>query len=92
MLAKKFIISGIVQGVFFRKSTEEFVHTNLPNLKGYVKNLPTKQVEIYAIGSEEELVTLKEYLQEGPQAATVEQVHEENSEFTQSYSTFSIIR
>ena len=92
MKAKKFLVSGIVQGVFFRKSTENFVRQNLPQLKGYVKNLPSGQVEAYAIGSENDLEKLNSFLQKGPTAAKVDSVEATDVGIIDSFDTFSIIR
>ena len=76
MPAAKFIVSGRVQGVFYRASTrEQALHLGLA---GYAKNLPDGRVEILANGSVDALDALERWLWEGPPAARVEAVGREN--------------
>ncbi|MHA1340517.1 MAG: acylphosphatase [Promethearchaeota archaeon] len=66
------IISGYVQGVFFRATTKKTAKKL--NLKGWVRNLPSGQVEILAIGPKKDLEELLEFLKVGPRWAHVENV------------------
>ncbi len=76
MPAVKFIVSGRVQGVFYRASTrEQALHLGLA---GYAKNLPDGGVEVLANGSVDALDALERWLWEGPPAARVEAVGREN--------------
>lgn len=68
-MAKRFLISGRVQGVFYRASTRNKVHEL--GLTGYAKNLPDGRVEVLAAGSEEALLLLEKWLWQGPPAAQV---------------------
>ena len=52
-LAKRFYVSGAVQGVGFRFFVED-VAAKL-GIAGYVKNLFDGRVEVYAIGSADQL-------------------------------------
>jgi acylphosphatase len=83
-LAKRFYVSGAVQGVGFRFFVED-VAARL-GITGYVKNLFDGRVEVYAIGSADQLDTLKSELQRGPRMARVEQVTESNAEILSEYS------
>ncbi len=65
-------ISGRVQGVFFRSTTREFAESL--SLKGWVKNLPTGQVEVYAKGDFKALQKLMNWCHGGPPRAEVEGV------------------
>ena len=58
------MISGKVQGVFFRISTQD--KANKLNLTGWVKNIFNNAVEIIAEGDREELSKLTGWLQMGP--------------------------
>ena len=60
-------------------------------VKGFVKNLFDGRVEVYAIGSEEQLIAMRLELKRGPRGATVEEVSEDSAEVLQNYANdFSI--
>ncbi len=83
------IVYGYVQGVFFRAFTSKRA-TEL-GLRGYVRNLPGREaVEVQAEGERKQLEELIGYLKAGPPAAKVEKVVTNWSEYTGSYSGFSI--
>ena len=63
------IISGRVQGVFYRASCKE--EAELYGLKGWVKNLPTGEVEVLAQGEKEKIEKLIEWCKKGPPHADV---------------------
>lgn len=66
----RIIISGQVQGVFFRQHTKDIARKL--GLKGYVKNLADGGVEVVAEGQEEKLRELVGFCKRGPNAAKVE--------------------
>ena len=69
MPCAKFIVSGRVQGVFFRASARaEAVRLGLT---GYAKNLADGSVEVLACGDPAALDELQRWLQVGPPAARV---------------------
>ena len=68
ILAKRFYVSGEVQGVGFRFFAER-VAARL-DVSGYVKNLFDGRVEVYAIGSAAQLEALKNELRRGPRMAS----------------------
>jgi acylphosphatase len=76
MPAAKFIVSGRVQGVFYRASTHE--QALRLGLAGYAKNLPDGRVEVLAAGSMEALDALENWLRLGPPAAKVDAVSRED--------------
>lgn len=57
-MAKKLLVEGKVQGVFFRKSTLQEAESL--NIKGWVQNLPEGQVQIWAEGKEKALEKFKQ--------------------------------
>lgn len=68
----KALISGRVQGVFFRESTRQQA---VPlGISGHAKNLPDGRVEIIAYGLIQHVDLLIEWLQHGPQNARVDSV------------------
>ena len=75
MPAARFIVSGRVQGVFYRASTREQA-SNL-GLSGHAKNLPSGEVEVLAVGDPAALDALEQWLQRGPPAANVVSVSRE---------------
>lgn len=76
-MAKCFLISGEVQGVFFRASTRD-VATSL-GLNGYARNLPDGRVEVVAEGDVAAMQQLREWLQHGPELARVDEIIESDS-------------
>ncbi len=83
------IVYGYVQGVFFR----DFVSRRATQLglTGYVRNLPSgKAVEVHAEGERIQLEELINHLNIGPPGARVERAETNWSEYSGSYSRFSI--
>lgn len=71
----RFIVSGRVQGVWFRASTQE--EANELGLTGWAANLPDGTVEVIACGEQDKLAQLHEWLKEGPELAKVDNVQYE---------------
>jgi acylphosphatase len=66
------IVTGRVQGVFFRASTLEQAQSL--NLTGFVMNIPDSSVEIVAEGPRYALEELIKWARHGPPEAMVEDV------------------
>jgi len=75
--ARRYFITGIVQGVGYRFFAER-VASRL-NITGYAKNLRDGRVEVYAVGPEKSLAALREELELGPRASSVTDVAEEDA-------------
>ena len=88
VIARKYVVSGRVQGVGFRFFAERV--GNELGLRGYVKNLWSGNVEAYAIGDEVQLEDFKRRLAEGPRMARVESVQESEAPVDKTYRTFGI--
>ncbi|MDO8703442.1 MAG: acylphosphatase [Sulfuricaulis sp.] len=86
-LCRHFIVSGQVQGVFFRASTESTARRL--GLTGWVRNIPDGQVELIACGEESKLQELERWLWQGPPRARVEQVICVNAEL-QTFRDFIV--
>lgn len=69
----RFRVSGRVQGVFFRKSTQ--AQAEVLGLRGWVRNAEDGGVEGLASGSAEALASFHAWLHRGPPAAAVTAVH-----------------
>jgi acylphosphatase len=73
--ARRWRVSGRVQGVFFRASTQE--EARRLGLTGYARNQPDGSVEVMAVGSPAALDQLEEWLGDGPRMARVDAVEAE---------------
>lgn len=69
---RRWLVSGRVQGVFFRESTRR--QAEPLDLSGRAVNLPDGRVEVVAAGSARALDELEAWLHDGPPAARVETV------------------
>jgi acylphosphatase len=72
VVARRFVISGRVQGVGFRFFVED--QARREGLAGYVRNLPDGCVEAVAEGDEESVARFERTLHRGPRSALVAQV------------------
>lgn len=75
MSAKRILVAGRVQGVFYRNWTVE--EARALGLCGWVRNLRSGEVEILASGPDEAIAALAEKCRTGPPAARVEEVRVE---------------
>ena len=66
------IVSGRVQGVFFRANIKR--KADELNLKGYAKNLENGDVEVVVEGSEEKINELIEFIKNGPGISKVKDI------------------
>jgi acylphosphatase len=74
--ARRFLVSGIVQGVGFRFFTQDAAERL--RLSGYVRNLADGRVEAYAIGTPQQLADFRAALERGPRFASVADVAEQS--------------
>lgn len=74
-ICMRYLVSGRVQGVFFRASTR-FEAERL-KLTGYARNLPDGRVEVLACGENEAVEQLRIWLTRGPAQARVAGVSSE---------------
>jgi acylphosphatase len=72
MGCRRFLVSGKVQGVWFRASTRQ--QAVALGLTGEALNLPDGRVEVIACGSNEALDALAKWLWQGPERARVDEV------------------
>ena len=86
--AKKYLISGTVQGVGFRFFAERVAREL--GLPGYVKNLGDGRVEAYAVGDHAVLDEFKRQLTQGPRGARVSKVEESEQPVLSRYKSFVI--
>ena len=72
MTCRRCLVSGHVQGVFFRASTREQALSL--GVTGYARNLRDGRVEVLACGSAEAVAALCSWLSDGPPGARVSKV------------------
>lgn len=85
----KIVVSGRVQGVGFRYFVARIAREL--DLKGYVRNLFTGEVEITAEGKKEFLDELVKKAQKGPPGAMVNSCNVEWLDFEKKYDKFEIL-
>ncbi len=68
-IGQHFLISGRVQGVFYRRFAKNVASTL--EISGWARNLPNGDVELEAFGTEEQLAAFHAELQKGPAASKV---------------------
>ncbi len=89
MLTKKILVTGKVQGVFFRQSTRQKAREL--GISGQVENLPDgNSVSIIATGAEARMAELISWCQQGPPGAVVKHV-EILDQPLQEFKNFSIL-
>ncbi len=84
------MISGEVQGVWFRVSAQD--KAKELNLTGWVKNIFSNAVEIVAEGEMDNLSELIGWVQDGPPNAKVDKVSIEWAPAENEYSSFKIFK
>ena len=77
MPAARFLISGKVQGVWFRAGTRE--QALRLGLRGHASNLADGRVEVLAVGDADAIEQLAHWLQSGPSLARVDVLERSNA-------------
>jgi acylphosphatase len=68
-IARRCLVAGRVQGVFYRASTQGRARSL--GVTGYARNLPDGRVEVLACGTPDSVQALCDWLWQGPPAAHV---------------------
>lgn len=83
------LISGRVQGVWFRHFTREQAEASA--LTGWVRNLPDGRVEALLCGEEKAVRHVEAWLSRGPELANVAEVASTDAEYNEELIGFEII-
>ena len=83
------LVTGQVQGVFFRASAMEQAQSL--NLTGWVKNIPDGSVEVQAEGPRYALEELVKWCNNGPPSAEVDHVSARWGKYREEFRTFMIV-
>lgn len=84
------LISGLVQGVFFRDETKK--KADEIGVFGYVKNLNNGKVEAVFEGNKEKLDKIISYCHNGPEAAIIDKVEIKEEKYKGEFREFKILR
>jgi acylphosphatase len=82
------IVSGYVQGVFFRETTKR--QADSLNVKGWVRNRDDGKVEVVFEGEEQDVQEMVEFCRRGPPHATVTNVDVKTEPFVGKFDSFEI--
>jgi acylphosphatase len=82
------IVSGRVQGVFFRDHTQRWASSL--GLTGWVRNLRDGRVEVLAEGEKDSLEGLLSRLRQGPPLANVQDIEVDWEEYSGEFPDFRI--
>lgn len=85
---KRIIVSGRVQGVYFRDSLR--MAAKEEGVSGWVRNLPDRRVEAVLEGEPEAVLQVIEWSRRGPPAARVEGVEVTEEFFAGEFHDFEI--
>jgi len=88
MIARRYFVSGRVQGVGFRYFAQRSAAKH--QVRGYVTNLDDGRVEAFVEGSERAVLAFKDDLTAGPPFSNVAMLEEIVEDPTDQYSTFRI--
>ena len=83
------LISGKVQGVFFRQALKVVAKKN--NVTGWVRNLTDKRVEAILEGDDKYVNQVIEWARIGPANSHVDGIEVSNEEFKNEFSTFEVL-
>ena len=76
-LAKRYFISGMVQGVGYRYFTQAAAEEL--RVSGFVRNLRDGRVEVFAMGAPDQHEQLRAMLERGPRFSSISSVQEESA-------------
>jgi acylphosphatase len=82
-LAKRYFVSGMVQGVgfrFFTQAAAEKLH-----IQGFVRNLFDGRVEVFAMGAPQQHAEFRTMLERGPRFSSISEVQEEAATLDPQY-------
>jgi len=82
------VVTGMVQGVFFRRSTRDIA--TFCGLSGFVRNLPGGQVEAVIQGERQEGEKVVAFMREGPPGGVVERISVDWRDPAETYEGFHV--
>lgn len=89
MVRVRIIVSGIVQGVFFRLNTMKKAHEF--GVTGWVKNRRDGTVEVLCEGTDQDVQLMVDWCAKGPEGSFVSKTAVTQEKFTGEFETFQIV-
>jgi len=87
-VARRFVVSGRVQGVGFRHFTQDAAARE--GVGGWVRNLPDGRVEAWAEGEREAMIRFERAIRSGPRGARVDTVTVDDDQPTGTHGAFRV--
>ena len=87
-VARRFVISGRVQGVGFRYFTHDAAVRE--GVTGWVRNLPDGRVEAFVEGDEESVTRVERAIRSGPGGAGITTVYVEDEDASGTLKGFTV--
>ena len=88
MIQYEIIVTGRVQGVWYRKYTQE--RANELGIRGWVKNTPDGNVLVVAQAEKKDIETFIDYLKIGPPLARVDKILTSEIHVSGDFDNFSV--
>ncbi|MBF2054843.1 MAG: acylphosphatase [Candidatus Sericytochromatia bacterium] len=89
LIRQRWLISGRVQGVFFRQSTAQRA-VEIGELLGWVRNLPDGRVEVLVEGDAARVSQLRQFCEQGPPLARVDRLALVAAETAEALAAFTV--
>lgn len=88
--ASKIIVSGTVQGIFFKKFAKE--NADKLNLNGIIHGLENGDIEVIVEGEKDNIARFAEILKKGPQYSQIRNIKMEEKKWSGDLKEFKILR
>ena len=85
----RLLVSGKVQGVFFRQALKVVAKKN--NVLGWVRNLKDRRVEVVLEGDNKSINLVIEWARIGPANSRVDDIEVTNEGFKNEFLTFEVL-
>ena len=85
----RLLVSGKVQGVFFRQALKVVAKKN--NVSGWVRNLKDKRVEVVLEGNNKSISSVIAWARIGPANSRVDDIEVTNEGFKNEFLTFEVL-
>lgn len=89
VIRQRWLISGRVQGVFFRQSTARRA-AEIGTLLGWVRNLPDGRVEVLVEGDAAKVSLLRDFCEQGPPLARVDRLELADADAAEVLASFAV--
>ena len=89
MICRRFLVSGRVQGVFYRAGTQRQARSQ--GITGWVRNRLDGRVEVLACGDEQQLDVFAKWLEIGPEYAKVTNIEISTENLSDPPATFDVL-